>query len=42
MKTTRLLLGAAALCLVLTAPAAPTDPLVSGFLNPPDSAKPQT
>ena len=42
MKTTQLLIGAASLCLVLTAPAAPTDPLASGFLNPPESAKPQT
>jgi len=42
MKTTQLLIGAALLGLVLTAPAVPTDPLASGFLNPPDSAKPQT
>jgi hypothetical protein len=39
MKTSRLLLGLAPLLLVLTASA---DPLESGFLNPPDSAKPQT
>ena len=30
------------LSLTLTASAAPTDPLESGFLNPPDSARPQT
>ena len=42
MKLPRPLLGSAALCLALTASAAPTDPLETGFLNPPDSAKPQT
>ncbi len=42
MKTPRLLLGSALLCLVFTAAAASTDPLETGFLNPPDSAKPQT
>jgi hypothetical protein len=31
-----------ALCLALNAAAAPIDPLETGFLNPPDSAKPQT
>jgi hypothetical protein len=36
------LLGAGCLCLAITAFAAPVDPLQSGFLNPPDSAKPQT
>jgi hypothetical protein len=36
------LLGSVALTLALTAAAAPTDPLQDGFLNPPDSAKPQT
>ena len=30
------------LCFTLNAVAAPADPLESGFLNPPDSAKPQT
>ena len=40
MKTSRLLLGSAWLCLVLTVSAA--DPLETGFLYPPDSAKPQT
>ena len=40
MKKSRLLLGSVWLCLVLNASA--TDPLESGFLNPPDSAKPQT
>src|SRR5258707_6931815 len=34
--------GSATLSLALAAPAAPIDPLQSGFLNPPDSAKPQT
>ena len=42
MKNTPLLISAWSLCLVLTASAAPNDPLASGFLNPPDSAKPQT
>ena len=40
MKTSRLLLGSVWLCLVLTVSAA--DPLETGFLYPPDSAKPQT
>lgn len=39
MKLPRLLNGAAALCLALNAVAAP---LETGFLTPPDSAKPQT
>ena len=38
----RLLTSAVALGLALTAAAVPTDPLQSGFLNPPDSARPQT
>ena len=42
MKSSRLLLGSALLGLVFTAAAASTDPLETGFLNPPDSAKPQT
>ena len=42
MKITKFLIGVASLCLVLTAAAAPTDPLEGGFLNPPDSSKPQT
>jgi len=42
MKTIQFLIGAASLCLALTASASPADPLASGFLNPPDSAKPQT
>ncbi|MDB6066797.1 MAG: putative glycosylhydrolase [Pedosphaera sp.] len=42
MKLPRLPLASAALCLALTASAAPIDPLQSGFLNPPDAAKPQT
>ncbi len=42
MKLSRLLLAPAWLCLALTASAASTDPLETGFLNPPDSAKPQT
>ena len=41
-KLPRLLLVSAALGLALTATAATNDPLQSGFLNPPDSAKPQT
>jgi hypothetical protein len=40
--SSRLLPGFAAICLALNAAAVPTDPLESGFLNPPDSAKPQT
>ncbi|HTL71986.1 MAG TPA: glycosyl hydrolase, partial [bacterium] len=39
MKLPRILIGSAALCLVLNAVA---DPLETGFLNPPDAAKPQT
>ena len=39
MKLPSLLVGAAALCLALAAAA---DPLETGFLNPPDAAKPQT
>src|SRR5882757_3282351 len=42
MKLPRLTLASAALCLGLAASAAPVDPLQSGFLNPPDAAKPQT
>jgi len=42
MKTHRLNLVSAWLGLVLTASAASTDSLETGFLNPPDSAKPQT
>jgi hypothetical protein len=42
MKLPRLPLGSAWLCLILTASAASTDSLETGFLNPPDSAKPQT
>src|SRR5665213_4113353 len=42
MKLPRLLFGPAWLCLALPAAAASTDPLESGFLNPPDSARPQT
>jgi len=42
MKWPRLLPGFIALGLVLTASAAPTDPLESGFASPPDLAKPQT
>ena len=42
IKLPRLLLDSAALCLAVTACAAPIDPLQSGFLSPPDSAKPQT
>ena len=42
MKLSRVLFSSVWLCLVLTAAAASTDPLESGFLNPPDSAKPQT
>jgi hypothetical protein len=41
MKFLRLLPGFAGLALAFTACAAPTDPLESGFLSPPDSAKPQ-
>jgi len=42
MKTRGLLLGSILLGFVLTVSAAPAGPLESGFLNPPDSAKPQT
>ena len=42
MKSLRPLAGSICFCLMLTASAAPTDPLESGFLNPPDSARPQT
>lgn len=41
MQLSRLITGLAALGLMFTAAAAP-DPLETGFLNPPDSAKPQT
>ncbi len=39
MKLPRLLIGSAALCLALAAAAEPLD---TGFLTPPDAAKPQT
>ena len=42
MKSPRFLLSSALIGLAFTAAAASTDPLESGFLNPPDSAKPQT
>ena len=42
MKLPRFLPGSAALCLAFTVAAASIDPLQSGFLNPPDSARPQT
>ena len=42
MKSPRLLFGSVLLGLVLTAAAAPVDPLANGFLAPPDSARPQT
>jgi len=43
MKLPRAFLASAwLLCLALTASAASTDSLETGFLNPPDSAKPQT
>jgi alpha-L-rhamnosidase len=42
MKLPHHLLLSAVLCLALAAFAAPNDPLQSGFLAPPDSAKPQT
>jgi len=42
MKLLPSLIVVAALGVVFTAAGAPTDPLESGFLNPPDSAKPQT
>src|SRR5580658_4724450 len=42
LKLLRLLLVLAALCCALAASAEPVDPLQFGFLNPPDSARPQT
>jgi len=42
MKRIIPLFGAAYLCFMLTACGASTDSLESGFLHPPDSAKPQT
>ena len=42
LKKLQLIIGAASLGLVLTASAAPNDPLESGWLNPPESAKPET
>src|SRR5450756_2095279 len=43
MKLPRAFLASAwLLCLILTASAASTDSLETGFLNPPDSARPQT
>ena len=42
MKLQGPLLGAALLCLGLAASITSADPLATGFLNPPDSAKPQT
>ena len=42
MKLTRILAASTWLGLVLTGAAAPTNSLESGFLNPPDSARPQT
>jgi hypothetical protein len=42
MKSTQLLSASILLGVALTASAAATDPLESGFLNPPDAAKPQT
>jgi hypothetical protein len=42
MKLLRLLPGLAWFSLLLTASAAPADSLKTGFLNPPDSTKPQT
>ena len=42
MKSPRLLFSSALIGLAFTAVAASTDPLETGFLNPPDSAKPQT
>jgi hypothetical protein len=42
VKLPRLLPSSAWLCLILTASAASTDSLETGFLNPPDSARPQT
>jgi hypothetical protein len=42
VKSLYLLLGTAWLCLLFNTSAAPADSLEAGFLNPPDSAKPQT
>ena len=42
MKSPRLCLNSLWLCFAITAAAAPVDSLETGFLNPPDSAKPQT
>ena len=42
MKTPRLLLVSIPVCLALAASAAFADSLETGFLNPPDSARPQT
>ena len=43
MRTKQFLLPVlASVLFVLTGFATPTDPLESGFLNPPDSARPQT
>ena len=42
MKKLQRIIGAASLGLALTTSAAPTDSLESGWLNPPESAKPET
>ena len=42
MKLLPVLVGSTWLSLLLNLSAAPNDPLEKGFLNPPDSAKPQT
>ncbi len=42
IKLPQLFIGSAALCLALTVANAPADSLESGFISPPDSAKPQT
>jgi len=42
MQSLRLSLGSALLCLGLTAFTAPADSLETGFLNPPESARPHT
>jgi hypothetical protein len=42
VKLQRLISASFLFCLVFTASTAPADPLETGFLNPPDSAKPQT
>ncbi|MGN6643911.1 MAG: glycosyl hydrolase, partial [Verrucomicrobiota bacterium] len=42
MNFTRLVFASASLSLALVVSAAPSDSLEKGFLNPPDSAKPQT